>query len=87
MTRALGPAGRRAVAAACVLAALPLAALAGCTAAAAPTTAGAAPQLSASLTAGQVALQFGPSAASAPGPAPTAIAKFRWSALAGSPLG
>jgi hypothetical protein len=94
VTRPPGPAGRLAVAAACVLAALPLAALAGCTAAAAskpagaaPTTAGAAPQLSTSLTAGQVTLQFGPTAAGAPGPAPTAIAKFRWSALAGSPLG
>jgi hypothetical protein len=82
-----GPAGRRAVAGACVLAALPLAALAGCTAAAAPTTAGAAPQLSTSLAAGQVALQFGPTAEGAPGPAPAAIAKFRWWALAGSPLG
>jgi hypothetical protein len=94
VTRPPGPAGRRAVAAAaCVLAALPLAAVAGCTAAAASkpaaaaTTAGAAPQLSASMTAAQVALSFGPSAAAVPGPAPTAIAKFRWSALAGSPLG
>ena len=93
MIRSPGPAGRRAVAAACVLAALPLAALAGCTGAAAskpaaaPTTAGTAPRLSTSLTAGQVTLQFGPTGAGAPGPAPAAIAKFRWSALAGSPLG
>jgi hypothetical protein len=82
-----GPAGRRAVAAACVLAALPLAALAGCTAAAASKPAAAPPQLSASMTAAPVAIQFGKSAAGAPGPAPAVIAKFRWSALAGSPLG
>src|ERR1700722_19290999 len=94
VARPPGPVGRRAVAAAGVLAALPLAAVAGCTAAApakpaaaASTTAGAAPPLSTSLTAGQVALQFGPTAAGAPGPAPAAIATFRWSALAGSPLG
>jgi hypothetical protein len=87
VTRPPGPAGRRAVAAACVLAAMPLAAVAGCSAAAAPTTAGAAPHLSTSLTAGKVALQFGPTAAGAPGPAPAAIAAFRWSAQASSPLG
>jgi hypothetical protein len=81
-----GPVGRRAVAAACVLTALPLAALLGCTAAAVQPAA-APPQLSASMTAAPVAIQFGKSAAGAPGPAPTAIAKFRWSALAGSPLG
>src|SRR3984957_17202678 len=63
VTRPPSPAGRRAVAAACVLAALPLAAGAGC-------PAGAAPQLSTSLTAGKVTLQFGPTAAGAPGPAP-----------------
>jgi hypothetical protein len=87
VTRPPGPAGRRAVAAACVLAALPLAALAGCTAAAASKPAAAQPQLSVSMTAAPVAIQFGKTAAGAPGPAPAAIAKFRWSALAGSPLG
>src|ERR1700722_16079686 len=89
VARPPGPVGRRAVAAACVLAALPLAGVAGwpAPAPAAPPPAGAAPPLSTSLTAGQVALQFGPTAAGATGPAPAAIATFRWSALAGSPLG
>jgi hypothetical protein len=95
VTRLPGLAGRRAVAAACVLGALPLAALAGCASgpaskpvAAVPTTAEAAPvAAAAATTATQAALQFDPIVAGAPGPAPTAIAKFRWSALARSPLG
>jgi hypothetical protein len=92
VTRPPGSAGRRAVAAACAmaalpLAALPLAALAGCSAGPAPATAGAAAPLSASMTARPVTIQLGPSAAGAPGPGPAALAKFRWSALAGSPLG
>jgi hypothetical protein len=100
---ARSPRGRRAVAAVCVLAVLPLAALAGCaaganpkpaaaaprpaaaarqTAAAAPQTVAAAPQAAA-----RVALQFDANVSRAAGPAPAAIAKFRWSALASSPLG
>lgn len=71
----------RTVAAICLLATLPLAALAGCTAAATPT-----PSVEAD-SAAPVALQFGPNLAQAAGPAPAAIATFRWSTLAGSPLG
>jgi hypothetical protein len=74
--------GRRALAAVCVLAALPFAALAGCTAAAAAKpAAAAAPQPTE-----QAALQFDPNVPQVPGPRPAAIAKFRWSALASSPL-
>jgi hypothetical protein len=75
--------GRRALAAACVLAALSLAALAGCTTAPAPRVAAAA----VSQPTAQVALQFGPDVSPPAGPPPAAIAAFRWSALAGSPLG
>lgn len=38
-------------------------------------------------SAAKVALQFGPNASQAAAPPPAAIARFRWSALAGSPLG
>jgi hypothetical protein len=80
--------GRRALAAARVLAALSLAALslaalAGCTAAATPKPAAAA----ASQPTAQVALQFGRNVLPPAGPPPAAIDAFRWSALAGSPLG
>jgi hypothetical protein len=74
--------GRRALAAACVLAVLPLAALAGCTAAATPKPAAAVSQPTA-----PVALQFDRNVSPPAGPPPAAIAAFRWSALAGSPLG
>jgi hypothetical protein len=74
--------GGRAVAALAVLTGLPLAALAGCGAAAAAKPAAAAPNVAA-----QVALPFGPGIAQAMAPPPAAIAKFRWSALASSPLG
>ncbi len=88
---------RGAMAAVCLLAALPLAALAGCTAAVTPDPTAAIASKSAeaapvtvppaSTSAAKVALQFDQNAAGASGPAPAAIAKFRWSALAGSPLG
>jgi hypothetical protein len=90
------PRGRRAGAATGVLAALSVAALAGCSAAAAPKPAAAAPPggtagpqavAAAQEPAAQVALQFGPNVAQPAGPPPAAIAKFRWSTLAGSPLG
>jgi hypothetical protein len=85
------------MAAVCVLAALPLAALAGCTAAATPTPTAAIASKSAEAApvvvpatanpAPRVALQFGPTASQAAPPPPAAIATFRWSALARSPLG
>src|ERR1700722_3727877 len=88
---------RGAMSAVCVLAALPLAALAGCTAAATPTPTAAVASKSAEAApvvvpatanpAARVALQFGPNARRAAGPPPAAIAKFRWSALTRSPLG
>jgi hypothetical protein len=87
--RPSGPRGKRAVAAVCVLAALPLAALAGCTASTAAKTATATPLIVpvTARPAAAVALPFGPNPAQAAGPPPAAIAKFRWSALAGTPLG
>ena len=83
------PRGRRAVAALAVLAALPLAALAGCTAAAAPKPATSALKHAAAALkpAAHVALQFDPDVSQPAGPPPAAIAKFRWSTLASSPLG
>ena len=83
------PRGRRAVAALAVLAALPLAALAGCTAAAAPKPATSALKHAAAALkpAAHVALQFDPNVSQPAGPPPAAIAKFRWSTLASSPLG
>jgi hypothetical protein len=100
---ARSPRGRRAVAAVCVLAVLPLAALAGCAAGANPKPAAAAPRPAAAArqtvaaapqtvaaapqAAARVALQFDANVSRAAGPAPAAIAKFRWSALARSPLG
>jgi hypothetical protein len=74
--------GRRAVAAVCVLAVVPLAALAGC--AGGPASK---PAAAAVTAAAPVALPFAPQAPAASGPPPAAIAAFRWSALAGSPLG
>jgi hypothetical protein len=79
---------------------LPLAALAGCAPTAAPKPAAAAPQAAAAAPradaaaasvsvahVAHVALQFGQDVAQPAGPPPAAIAKFRWSALASSPLG
>ena len=87
---------RSTVAAVCVLAVLPLAALAGCAPTAAPKPAAAARQTAAAAPRGaaaasgsvaHVALQFGQNVSPPAGPPPAAIAKFRWSALASSPLG
>jgi hypothetical protein len=77
------------MAAVCVLVALPLAALAGCTAAATPKLAEAGPVLVpvGANRAAKIDLQFGPSISQAAAPPPAAIAKFRWSSLASSPLG
>ena len=70
----------------CLLGAL---AVVGCTAVTPdPTAAVAAKSAEAApMAAAKVALQFGPNTTAAPGPAPAAIAKFSWSALAGSSLG
>ena len=85
--------GRRAAAVVCVLAALPLAALAGCTGSAPKPAAVAAKPVAAVKAAAALkaaapaGLQFAPQASAASGPPAATIAKFRWSALAGSPLG
>jgi hypothetical protein len=57
--------------------------------AATPKSAEAAPVLvpGAANPAAKVALQFGPNVSQAAAPPPAEIATFRWSALAGSPLG
>jgi hypothetical protein len=83
---------RKLLAAACALAVFPLAVLAGCSAAAGPQAAAATGHRAAQAAvqtsaAAQVTLRFASNVPATPGPSPVAIAKFRWSALAGSPLG